>query len=222
MMNNKILYFINFLALFILSSQSIATNNDYFKHQVAKFYHLKTIKNLYLLNIHGYQQSKDYTCAPAMVMNLLHYYHKLSDAQMSAATEDQIAKEMGSSPDNGTSPQQVVNWLKAHDFNATLGINGQVSMLKENLKKGIPILVEWIDWGGHWELVTGYQAVGKTFDDDKDTLIFADSAAHFNNVNALDGLTVINPDRFNSMWFDAQYFNPGHLVKGIYIVAVPK
>ncbi len=45
-------------------------------------------------------------------------------------------------------------------------------------------IVDWIDWGGHWVIATGYEVVHKT-DIKKDTLFFADSAAYDTNVLAV-------------------------------------
>ena len=193
-----------------------------YRQTIAKFYGLPSTKNLTLLHLKSYQQTEPYTCAQAAVMSLMHYYSMLSDTQMNKETELKIAKEMNASKEIGTSPQQIASWLKNHGFNVQVGENGTLTLLQENLKKGIPTLVEWIDWGGHWEVTTGYDAAGKTPDDDKDTIFFADPSAHYDNVKYMDGITTFNPDRFASMWFDAQFFNPGHLVKGVYIIAVPK
>jgi len=187
----------------------------------ANLYELKHSKNLSYLPIKGYQQTEEYSCGPAMVMSLLRYYHKLSAAEMTKATELRIAKEMGTSLDTGTSPQQIIRWLKRYGFKVKVGTGGNLALLQHNLRQGIPTLVEWIDWGGHWVIVAGYYQGGTTLDAGKDTIFFADSAAHYANVTNPDGITAFNADRFNSMWFDAQYFKPGHIVKGIYIVATP-
>ncbi|MDR3491832.1 MAG: C39 family peptidase [Gammaproteobacteria bacterium] len=193
-----------------------------YRSQVAHFYGIKHTKNLTLLKIKGYQQTEDYTCAPAAVMSLMHYYGKLTDNEMNKITELKIAHEMHTSKETGTTAKQIVNWLKTHGFDVVSGEHGTIDMLKNNLQKGIPTLVEWIDWGGHWELVTGYDAEGKTYDDDKDTLFFTDPSAHFDNVKYMNGITMINPDRFADMWFDMQHFNSGRIERGVYIVAVPK
>jgi predicted double-glycine peptidase len=219
----NLLLFITFL-IFFTPTFALKTTSANYRNEVARFYGLKSAENLTLLNVKGYQQTTSYTCGPATVMSLMHYYGMLSDKQLNKETELQIAKEMGATEEVGTSPQQMVTWLEHHGFEVKYGENGTISILQDNLKKGIPTLVEWIDWGGHWEVVTGYDAVGKTYDDDKDTIFFANPSANFENANIkfINGITAFNPDRFASMWFDAQYFNPGHLVKGIYIIAIPK
>lgn len=223
MRNRLTLYISVALSTLVVSTYALALEpaTNHYRNQIIHFYNLNSIKNLSLLPIKGYQQTEDYTCGPAAIMALMHYYGMLKDSQMNKATELKIAKEMGTNPQIGTTPQQMVTWLKSHGFKVTQGENGTIEMLQNNLKLGIPTLVEWIDWGGHWVNVAGYHAKGKNYHEDKDTIFFADPSAHFANTKSIYGLTTINPDRFNAMWFDAQLFNPGHIVKGIYIIAVP-
>lgn len=46
--------------------------------------------------------------------------------------------------------------------------------IQEELKQGHPILVAWIDWGGHWQVIIGYDTMG-TADTLDDVIIVADS-----------------------------------------------
>lgn len=217
--------------LLILISTSIVANTQFednrhpskkYIDSVAQYYGLNSIQNLTLLKLKTKQQSLDYSCGPAAVMSIMNYYGLLKDNQMKDATELKIVKEMGTNADIGTTPEQMVTWLKNHGFDVKWGTGGTLEMLQDNLKRGIPTLVEWIDWGGHWELVIGYNKAGKSPIEEKDTIFFADSSAHFDNVKYINGISAFNPDRFNTMWFDAQLFNPGHIIKGIYIIAIPK
>ena len=91
-------------------------------------------------------------------------------------------------------------------------------MLRENLRNGIPMIVEWIDWGGHWVVVVGYDTRGtETVWDD--VIIFADSVdCHDDRV---DGITYFNYGEFDAMWFDAHYF-PEQMRDRAYVVVVPE
>lgn len=195
---------------------------DNYTGAFSQFYGLKTTRHLTLLKVKGYQQTENYTCGPASVMSLMHFYGLLKDNQMNHKTELKIAAEMNTSKKTGTSPQQMVTWLEHHGFNVKSGQNGTVEMLQNNLKKGIPVMVDWADWGGHWVVTTGYNDDKKDTAYNNDSIYFADPSVHFDNVKSMNGILVFNPERFESMWFDAQFFNPGHLVKGIYIIATPK
>lgn len=48
-----------------------------------------------------------------------------------------------------------------------------VKWLTSYLKKDIPIMVDWSDWGGHWQAIIGYDTNGTAIIGD-DVLIFAD------------------------------------------------
>jgi predicted double-glycine peptidase len=185
------------------------------KKQAIDFFKLNHNHQITFLNIKDFQQTEDYTCGSAVVMSLLHYYGKLPAQEMNKKTEMRIAKEMGTTSACGTSDQQIVNWLNKHGFEAKTFHNGSVAILRQNLAKGIPTLVDWIDWGGHWVVVTGYDYAGNPKDMSGDTIFFSDPASHFDNVKTLGGITFINPERFESMWMNM------HSQHNIYITAVP-
>jgi len=160
---------------------------------------------LLIKNFHGIQQTTDYTCGPASVVGLFKYFGFQT-------TELTAAKEMKTDPNNGTKPEDIVNWLKSKGLKVTWGENGSIELLKNNLKKDIPTLIEWIDWGGHWTVVVGLDDKGTATTED-DEIILADP---YDKVDGkADGLTYFNLERFDSMWFDALYF--GKLMKKIYI-----
>ena len=190
-------------ALRVMPYPSSTTNRE----SISRFYGINPSEDLSLLTVKGYQQTEEYTCGPAAVMSLMHYYGLLSPLEMTKSTELRIAKEMGTSKDVGTSQQQMVNWLKQHGFEVISGKKGTLDLLRSHLKKGEPVIIDWFDWGGHWAVAIGYN---------KDLLFLADPYVQHDTVKSINGIMVFNINRFESMWYDA------HLVKGIYIIAVPK
>jgi ABC-type bacteriocin/lantibiotic exporter with double-glycine peptidase domain len=143
------------------------------------------------------QQTTDHTCGPAIAVGVARYLGMEAD-------EMTVAREMATSPRGGTNPQQMAGWFITKGFKVRWGENGTIDMLKDNLAKGIPTLVEWIDWGGHWVVVAGIDDKG-TVDTDDDDIIFADPWDRIDGV--ADGYTRFNLDRFESMWFDAFLFH---------------
>ena len=143
------------------------------------------------------QQTTDYTCGPAVAVGVARYLGV-------AADEMAVAREMGTSARVGTNPQQMAGWFIAKGFKVRWGEGGTDDMLKANLAKGIPTLVEWIDWGGHWVVVVGIDDRGTPQTED-DEIIFADPWDRIDGV--ADGYTRFNLDRFESMWFDAFLFH---------------
>ncbi|HVW36045.1 MAG TPA: C39 family peptidase, partial [Pirellulales bacterium] len=151
---------------------------------------------LVLLPIRAYQQTTSYTCGPASILTLLRHYKRDGD-------EMRIAREAKCTAEKGTSPQNMAAWLEAHGFDVNLGEGGTLRLLRDNLARGVPTLVEWIDWGGHWVVVVGYDARDPDIPGD-DLILFADPADTHDGVK--DGLTEFNAARFQAMWFDAFLF----------------
>ena len=192
----------------------------------ANYYEMKPNPWYVSLGVKGYQQTTDYTCAPAAVMSLLHWYKLLQQKDLTAETEMRIAREMGTrdlkSPQPGTTTAEIVYWLERNGFAVASGHDGSLELLRSYLNKGIPVLVEWIDWGGHWVVATGYHAAYESPSKGPDTIFFADPASRWANPNNPDGISSFNAWRFRDMWFDAQYLNPGQITRNVYIVAVPR
>ncbi len=177
------------------------------------------------LGVKGYQQTNDATCGPAAVMSLMHWYNMLSNKDLTAETEMRIAREMGTgdmkSPRPGTTTDQMVAWLEKNGFVVISGEDGSLELVREYLNKGIPVLVEWIDWGGHWVVATGYHAAYESPTKGPDTIFFADPSSHWGNPNNPDGISSFNAWRFRDMWFDVQYLKPGQITRNVYIIAIP-
>lgn len=178
-------------------------------HQlICNHFNFKNPRNLNLLNVISYQQTEEYTCGPSAVMSLLNYHNVIKTSDLNKQTELRIAKEMGTSLKVGTSPKQIEEWCLRQGFDVNSSIDGTIDQLKQNIHAQIPTLVEWIDWGGHWALVIGYY---------ENLILLADPISKESCFNSINGIICVTEDRFESMWFDAQYFKPGQIVRGIHI-----
>ncbi|MEW5754711.1 MAG: C39 family peptidase [Pseudomonadota bacterium] len=166
-----------------------------------------------ILEVTSYQQTTDYTCGPSSVRSLLGYWGKNE-------TEEHLAQQVQASEEWGTAPEPIVEYLKQQGFDVTWGTDGTLALLRKNIAEKVPVLVEWIDWGGHWVLVIGYDDRGTPAEDD-DELVFADPYDAIDGKQ--DGYTRFNAQRFDSMWFDALYFKRGEgLTNRVWIRAVPR
>ncbi|MDD5143299.1 C39 family peptidase [Methanoregula sp.] len=163
------------------------------------------------------QQVTNYSCGAVAAMTVMSYYNK--PVNNTDEGEVLLAHEMYPevSEKTGINPEQMTAWFNRNGWNATWHTGGSRDMLLSNLKAGIPTIVEWIDWGGHWVVVVGYDTRGtETVWDD--VIIFADSVdCHDDRV---DGITYANYGQFDAMWFDAHYFPQG-MQDRVYVVAVP-
>ena len=212
---NKNSMMLSFFLLILIACQKSDSNDPIQENPEASKYYVLNITGdpspgKTLLNVNSFQQTTEYTCGPAAVVSLLHYFGKAGD-------EMTIAGEMGTSTSTGTTPEQMTVWLNNHGFTASWNQEGTIEMLRENLNNNIPTLVEWSDWGGHWVLVIGYDT-RNTDDPMDDIIIFADPYDRHDDNK--DGITWFNAQRFYYMWYDALLF--GTVMKRIYINSVPK
>jgi len=182
------------------------------------FDNLRTNDHLTVIPLTAYrQQMTNYSCGAVAAMTVMAYYGQPQPDTLEQ--EDLIAHQMnpGVTEKTGINPEQVVRWFGKNGWNATWKTGGSRDMLMRNLEQGIPTMVEWMDWGGHRVVVTGYDTRG-TENVWDDVIIFADSVdCHDDRV---DGITYFNYGEFDAMWFDAHYFPEG-MRDRVYVVAVP-
>ncbi|HWQ68106.1 MAG TPA: C39 family peptidase [Methanospirillum sp.] len=169
--------------------------------------------NVIFIPLPAVQQMTDWTCGPASMVTLLRYYGYQGD-------ERAIAEEIGSRPIYGSNVSAISGWFRARNWtvqDSLTGPDGDLIMLRENLMRGIPTMVGWADWGGHWQLVVGYDTIGTDQIDD-DVIIFADSLDITDHDQ--DGYYVFSAERFYDMWVVPQFFLEDQSVRP-WIVALP-
>lgn len=158
----------------------------YFAHP--DIFHMKsTSTRTILTGFHTLQQSSEWSCGPAAALMALQWYGKAG-----TYTEENLANfrhslqdvHVEGFPDGypGTTLHQMedifnrVGGFTCEDSDTYKKENKMLTpqQIQEELKQGHPILVAWIDWGGHWQVIIGYDTMGteSTLDD---VLIVADS-----------------------------------------------
>ena len=155
--------------------------------------------NLTLIKVPSLQQASEFTCGAAVVIDNLQYYGQNGD-------EMTIAEEMGTVPIYGVNVEQISKWFTDKGWTVHSSLtdgDGNLTMLQENLKAGIPTLVGWADWGGHWMVVTGYDTMGTDTVVD-DIIIFADPYDVTDHTQ--DGYYRFPASRFYSLWFVPHWF----------------
>jgi hypothetical protein len=181
--------------------------SPYYKHP--DFYNLgNSASRVMLARFKTYQQTTEYTCGPAALV--MAAYHRGT-----LLNELEVAEEAGSSEELGTSTEQMVNYLKAHGWNVRSSLSepkvASLKFLKRQVAKGNPVMVEWVDWAGHWQVVIGYDDMGTPNDESDDVLIMADPYDTSDHLQ--DGYAIVQADRFQYMWFDHDLLPKGQRVK---------
>lgn len=182
-------------------------NSPYFA--VQDFYNLHSTNTLTILSHYKtYQQTTEITCGPAAALTVLVHFGNTS------WTEKEIGKIMGIKPVIGIDTKGMVKFFQKINWDVTSSLNSAnkdgttfksvkdfKSFVISNLKSNVPIMVENIDWGGHWRVIIGYDTMGTDTTAD-DVLILADS--YDTSDHCQDGYNVNSVERFYYMWFDAQ------------------
>lgn len=193
------------------------TDSPYFMHP--DFYNMKSTDTLTILpNFKTYQQTTEYHCGPAATLMLLNHYgitdtDELSIGEGMKTHQGADGGEPEELTEMGTTVGGIVAYFKSIDWKVESSLTNEKPFGEEdaegfsdwiisNLKNGTPILTEWVDWGGHWQVIIGYDTMGTEHFSD-DVIIMADpydTSDHFQ-----DGYYIVNAERFFYMWFDTTY-----------------
>ena len=166
------------------------------------FYELTSADGLIILTHYPTAlQASDFSCGPAAALTVLRWF---GNNNFDEAT---LVREMKTQPLVGTSLSNMVKFFRdlgweVHsrlDTPPIKAIDEFQKFVVDNLSAGTPIMVENVEYGGHWRVIVGYDTLGteNLFDD---MLIFADPFDTSDHNS--DGFAFGNADRFFSMWFD--------------------
>ena len=170
--------------------------SPYFNHP--DVYHLtNTPSRVVLPHFKTYQQTTEYTCGPAALVMAAEYRGK-------HLNELTIVTAAGTTEASGTSTAQMVAYLQDTGWTVRSSLTepnvASLTFLQQQVAHGHPVLVEWVDWAGHWEVVIGYDDLGTPATDADDVLIVADPYDTTDHLQ--DGYGLVSADRFREMWFD--------------------
>lgn len=79
--------------------------------------------------------------------------------------------------------------------------------IREFLGQGLPVIAAWNDWGGHWQVIIGYDTMGTETQQD-DVIIVADS--YDTTDHNQDGYGIYGAERFYYNWTMYDFFTSGY------------
>ena len=170
----------------------------------------KTIK--LLPNFKTYQQTTPTSCGDASAFMALRYLG------INNVTEDALFKEAGTT-DKGTNTLPLaaaIEKLAGQSIKAEAKTNNDVLSEQEyltlvknctNPKNNCVVIMESVEWGGHWMTLIGYDDMG-TSDTADDVLVFADP--YDTTDHNQDGYYIVSFERYYATWFDHNVLPEGH------------
>jgi len=178
------------------------------------FYNMKSTNNLTILSeFKTRQQKTPFSCGPSAALMVINYL-----SPSSIVTEEELCQYMSTSRLVGTGTKNMIkyfknnNWMVESCYTHATPDNPLAfrKFVLEHLYANMPILVENVEWGGHWRVIIGYDTMGNS-NTENDILIFADpydTTDHYQ-----DGYTLGSAHRFFTMWFDAHLYPKGQQKK---------
>jgi hypothetical protein len=177
-------------------------DSPYFKH--LDVYNMTSTDTLTVIpQFETYQQTTEYTCGASTVLMVLNQFGETGYDEMT------IAEMAGTSEETGIDPQGLVKFFQAigWDVQSSVDIGKEYSFedpaefqkwVIENLKAEAPIMVDWLDWAGHWQAIIGYDTMGTDDNFGDDVIIFADP--YDTSDQYQDGYYTFSAERFYYMW----------------------
>lgn len=174
------------------------------------FYNMKSTDTLTILsNFKTMQQTSEWSCGVTSALMVLEYYSKLGEHN-----EQSLAKfrENGSNPEATTlqGAIKIFEGVGGFKIESTYDYDEEskyekitLDMIQEYLKKDIPVMVAWNDWGGHWQVIIGYDTM-KTETTQDDIIIVADS--YDTTDHNQDGYGIYPAERFYYNWTMYDFF----------------
>ncbi|MDR3252545.1 MAG: hypothetical protein LBT35_03160 [Tannerella sp.] len=146
--------------------------SDYY--QSIDFYTLKSGGSLTLIEgFKTYQQTTDVTCGPSCILMTLGHFGKSGNYG-----EMDLKKLRGTEQDTTFLRHliNVVDSIGGFKYTSTFDLGKQEitrELFLNFLKNNIPVIIGTNEWGGHWQIIIGYDTLGTETTAD-DVLVLAD------------------------------------------------
>lgn len=186
------------------------------------FYNMQSKNNLIILShFKTYQQTTEFSCGNVCAMMVEeHFTGKQSHKELEIAQIMKTSKTTGTTIKGMSAYFEKLGWqIQSSAKNKTPGTYEDfLKWVETNLKNNTPIIVENVEFGGHYRVIIGLDYMQK----DKpgtEVLIMADP--YDTSDHCQDGYVIVPAERFFYMWFDHQLFSRDEQTKP-WLIAKPK
>ena len=199
-------------------------DSPYFSH--LDFYNMTSTDTLTILShFKTIQQSSEWSCGVASALMTLEWY-----GLRGGYTEESLAslRSNGTTPEATSLTQMIEMFDGVGGFTCYSAIDAGEDVydiftfdyIQETLAAGNPIMIGWNDWGGHWQVIIGYDNMGTETAQD-DVIIVADP--YDTTDHNQDGYGVYPAERFlyNFTFYDFFDETSGELNDMCFLVATP-
>lgn len=189
------------------------------------YYNMTSTDTLTILtNFKTQQQTSEWSCGVSSALMVLNWYGKLGDyneTSLAAFRSNGLTAE-------GTSTTQLLeifagvggfDTVSTFDFGEDVADLFTLDYIQETLKENHPIIIGWNDWGGHWQVIIGYDTMGtETVQDD--VIIIADP--YDTTDHNQDGYGTYSAERFIYNFTFYNFFEGDEPNAYCFVVATPQ
>lgn len=189
------------------------------------FYNMESNDTLTILtHFNTQQQTSEWSCGVSSALMILNWYGALGDYN-----EESLAQYRSNGLEPGaTSLKQAIEIFEGvggFDLYTTFDCTETVyevftfDYIQETLASGTPIMIGWNDWGGHWQVIIGYDTMGTETTQD-DVIVVADP--YDTTDHNQDGYGVYSAERFLYNFTFYNFFDEADLNDMCFLVATPQ
>ena len=206
------------------SSFDGVTNHLQSRYYVANdYFRMKSDTTLHILHqFQTYQQTTEYTCGAASALMVFNWFGQKQYHEKAVAGLLETHCTKGSAVENIADLFDLVGWNV--DFHASTDrrfqtIEAAEQAIIDYIDRDIPIMIDWVDWAGHWQVLIGIDTCGTDTPYD-DVLIFADPYDVTDHKQ--DGYYTYPLGRFFGMWREGPCAEKATPYQQPFVAAWPK
>ena len=186
------------------------------------YYNMQSDETLHILShFETYQQTTEFTCGAACALMVLNWYGAKQYHELAVSQLIESHPTKGSTVENIADFFDLIGWKVEHHASMELKFDSlehfEASVI-DYIDRGIPIMVDWVDWAGHWQVIIGIDTCGTDTPYD-DVLIFADPYDITDHYQ--DGYYIFPLSRFYGMWREGPCAEKDNPYKQPFVVAHP-
>ena len=189
--------------------------NDYFK--------MKSDATLHILHqFQTYQQTTEYTCGAASALMVLNWFGQKQYHEKAVAGLLETHATKGSCVENIVDLFDLLGWNVDYHANTDRRfktVEEAEQAIIDYIDRGIPMMIDWVDWAGHWQVLIGIDTCGTDTPYD-DVLIFADPYDVTDHKQ--DGYYTYPLGRFFGMWREGPCAEKSAPYQQPFVAAWPK
>ena len=191
-------------------------------YAIRDYYNMHSGNGLYILpHFDTYQQTTEYTCGAASARMVLHRFGEDRYDEMQIGDMVEIDPEKGTGVEGLAAMFEALGWQVESHADTELFFPDEAAWgdyIIEHIEAGVPIMVDWVDWGGHWQVVIGLDNCG-TDDPYDDVMILADPYDITDHYQ--DGYYTYPLGRFFYLWFEGPCAGKAEPYRQPFVVAAP-